>query len=162
MTAQSPGPGARFAGLPRSVLTSAAVTADPRDAASSEAHLFARYLVGRPPSPAAVDRYRDARQAIFAGAASSDPVLAFVRRHPWSLAPLDAAASLVQPGGMLHAAVLTMAAVLETSPEFADEFLPRSVSRGALAWQLLAGGVATAANVAAGLLLLPLARRAGA
>ena len=153
----------RFAALPRSVLSSAAVTAHPQDAAAREAQVFARYLVGRTPPAAAVERYRAARGAIFADAtATEDPLLAFARRHPWSVAPLDAVASLLQPGGSLHAAVLTMAAILETSPEFADEFLPRSVSRAALAWQLIAGGLVTAGCVVAGLLLLPLARRARA
>ena len=134
-----------------------------QDAAAREALIFARYLVGRPPPVAAVERYRAARRATFGDAtATGDPLLAFVRRHPWSVAPLDAVASLLQPGGSLHAAVLTMAAVLEASPEFADEFLPRSVSRPALAWQLVAGGFVTAVCVVAGLLLLPVARRARA
>jgi hypothetical protein len=142
------------------VLFSAAVTSDPQDAVAREAQIFARHLVGRTPPAAAVGRYRDARRAIFAdGNATRDPLLAFVRRHPWSVAPLDAVASLLQPGGPLHAGVLTMAAILETSPEFADEFLPRSVSRAAFLWQLIASGLVTAASVVAGLLLLPLARR---
>jgi hypothetical protein len=140
------------------VLSSAAVTLDTDDA-SREAHVFARYLVGRPPTPETLARYVAARHAIWGDGAAADPLLAFVRRHPWSVAPLDAATSLFQRDGMLHGAILTMAAILETSPQFADQFLPRSVSRAALVGELVAGGVATAVQVVAGVLLLPLARR---
>ena len=75
-------------------------------------------------------------------AAAEDPLVAFARRHPWTVGPLDAATSVLQPGGVLHAKVLTMAAILETSPAFADEFLPRSVSRARCSWQLVVGGAA--------------------
>jgi len=145
------------------VLSSAAVKLDPHpDAASREAQVFARYLVGRPPTPDTLARYGAARRAIWGDAASADPLLAFVRRHPWSVAPLDAATSLFQRDGTLHGAILTMAAILETSPQFADEFLPRSVSRTSLVGNLVAGGLATALQVVTGVLLLPLARRARA
>lgn len=143
------------------MLSSAAVSADPQDdAAACEAHVFARYLVGRTPPAAAVERYCHARRTIWTDGAAADPLLIFVRRHPWSVAPLDAAASLLQPGGTLHGAILTMAAILETSPEFADDFLPRSVSRAGLLWRVVADGTVTVCQVVAGMLLLPLARRA--
>lgn len=133
---------------------------DPQDDATREAHVFARYLVGRTPPAGAVARYRDARRAIWGDGAAADPVLAFARRHPWSVAPLDAVSCLLEPGGTLHAAILTMAAILEASPQFADDFLPRSVSRAELLWRVLAAGTVTAVEVLAGVLLLPLARRA--
>jgi hypothetical protein len=93
------------------VLSSDTLTPDPQDdPAVREAQVFARYLVGRPPPAAAVARYRDARRTIWAdGATTPDPVLAFVRRHAWSVAPLDAASSLVERSSALHAGVLTVA-----------------------------------------------------
>jgi hypothetical protein len=152
-----------FAVRPRFVLSSAAVAPDGQtDPAVIEARIFARYLVRRAPPPDLVERYRDASQAIWGsgGAGADDPLVAFVRRHPWTVGPLDAVTSVLRPGGLLHAKVLTMAAILEASPAFADDFLPRSVSRAALVWQLAAGGSAASLQALVGLLLLPLARRA--
>jgi hypothetical protein len=148
------------------VLSSAAVAPEGQtDPAAIEARIFARYLVGREPPPDLVERYRDASRTIWGsgdgdGAAAEDPLVAFARRHPWTVGPLDAATSVLHPGGVLHARVLTMAAILEASPAFADDFLPRSVSTGALLWHLVAGGAAASLQALVGLVLLPLARRA--
>ena len=133
------------------------------DPAAIEARIFARYLVGRVPPPDLVERYRDASRSIWgsgAAVAADDALVAFARRHPWTVGPLDAATSVLDPGGLLHAKVLAMAAILEASPAFADDFLPRNVSRGALLWQLVVGGASASLQGLVGLLLLPLARRA--
>ena len=64
-----------------------------------EARTFTRYLVGRPPPPELVARYREANAVLFA--TPVDPVDAavvdFVRRHPWSVGLLDAAVGLRRP-----------------------------------------------------------------
>jgi hypothetical protein len=158
-------PAGDFAVRARFVLSSAAVTPEGQaDPAGLEAQIFARYLVGRMPPPDLVERYRDASRAIWSAAAppGEEALVAFVRRHPWAVGPLDAVASVLHPGGHLRSKILTMAAVLEASPTFADDFLPRSVSRAALAWQLVAGGAAASVQALVGLVLLPIARRARA
>jgi hypothetical protein len=129
-----------------------------------EADQLARYLVGRSAPPELAARYRAANGAIWAGAPArrEAALVDFVRRHPWSLPYLDAAAALVQPGGRLRGKVLVMAAVLETSPALAEEFLPRDVPRGRALAQLLGAGVAAVAQAAGGLLLYPLAVRGAA
>lgn len=126
-----------------------------------EADLLARYLVGRPAPPELVARYRAANRAIWnVGPPRREAALvAFVRRHPWSLSYLDAASALVQPSGRLRGKVLVMAAVLETSPALSDEFLPRDVPRGRVLAQLVRTGVAAVVRAAGGLLLYPLAVR---
>lgn len=144
------------------MLSSAAVVSQGQgDPAALEAEIFSRYLVGRAAPAALVERYRDAGRAIWAAGAApaEESVVAFVRRHPWAVGPLDAATSLLHPGGYLRSKILTMAAILEASPAFADEFLPRSVSGARLAWQVVAGGAAASLQALAGMLLLPLARR---
>jgi hypothetical protein len=135
---------------------------DPEDDdALREARIFARYLVGRVPPSALLERYRQASRAIWSTAPSlDDPLLTFVRRHPWSVGPLDAAASLLQPGGRLRSRLLTMAAILEASPDCAEDFLPRAASTPRLVWTVIAAGAVTALQAAAGLALLPVARRA--
>jgi hypothetical protein len=164
-TITPPAPRRLFAVRPRFVLSSAAVAREAQaDPATFEARLFARYLVGRVPPADLVERYRDASRTIWNGGTppAEDALLTFVRRHPWAVGPLDAATSLLRPGGLLRSKILTMAAILEASPAFADDFLPRSVSKGALAWQLCASGAAASLQVLIGLVLLPIARRARA
>jgi hypothetical protein len=126
-----------------------------------EARIFARYLVGRNPSPAHVERYVAASRTHFPDPLPPDDaaVLAWVRRHPWSVGPLDAACGLARPGGALRNRVLLMAAVLEATPEFADDFLPHHLGPLALAARVGVAGVVAVANALGGLLLLKLAVR---
>lgn len=128
-----------------------------------EAAVFARYLVGRAPAPALVARYVAASAALRpAPADAADAcVVAFARRHAWSVGPLDAAAALLRPHALLRTKLLVLAAILEASPEGADDFLPQSVPLPALVGRLAASGAALAARVLAGVVLWPLATRAG-
>src|SRR5512143_1015135 len=105
------------------------------DALALEARRFARYLVGREATEAQVERYVAACRTHFAEPLSPEDaaVLAWARHHPWSIGPLDGAAGLLRPGGTLRNRILLMAAILETTPEFADHFLPRHVGPLALA-----------------------------
>ena len=137
---------------------------DLSDAAlASEARLFGRYLVGRDPGDGLVARYVAACRTHFADTLRADDaaVLAWVRRHPWSVGMLDAASGLFRPGGPLRNRILLMAAILESTPEFADYFLPRHVGPLALAVRVGAAGAIAVANAVVGAVLLKaLARRA--
>ena len=137
---------------------------DSSDAAlAGEARLFGRYLVGREPGEAPVERYVAACRTHFPEAARADDaaVLAWVRRHPWSVGMLDAASGLLRPGGPLRNRILLMAAILESTPEFADHFLPRQVGPLALALRVGAAGAVAVANAVIGAVLLKaLVRRA--
>jgi len=129
-----------------------------------EGRLFGRYLVGREPSRELVERYRDANRLLFA---ATDPrsdaaVIAFARRHPWSIPFLDAAAGILRPGSLLRNKILVMAAVLEASPAFADEFLSRTVHPASLVLRVLALGTLAALRAAVGMLLYVAAARSRA
>src|SRR5207253_1408972 len=56
-------------------------------ALEAEARLFTRYLVGRPAPAELVDRYRAANAAIFTEPVAREDaaLVAFARRHPWSV-----------------------------------------------------------------------------
>jgi hypothetical protein len=84
----------------------------------------------------------------------------FACERPWSVPFLDAAAGLLAPSSRLRAKILVMAAILETTPALADEFLPQSdVPLGTLALRLVAAGLAAAGYALGGVALLPVARR---
>jgi hypothetical protein len=127
---------------------------------AAEARLFGRYLLGNDPPPPLVERYGEAIPALFPeppGGADA-ALLGFVSRHPWSLAPLDAALGLLRPGALLRRRLVVMMAVLETDPIFVDRFESlhpgpaQAVAR--LAWIGTLAGI----KFVAGLLLYPIAR----
>ena len=130
----------------------------------AEARIFGRYLVGRTPTPEVALRYRDACRALWPGPPAPGDArrLAFVRRHPWSVGPLDAAAALLDPGGQLRSKVLVTAAILETTTAHADDFLPRTLPLPALFVRLAVSGTAAVALAVLGTLLWPLAGRSSA
>lgn len=129
-----------------------------------EGRLFGRYLVGREPPRELVERYREANRILLGGTApgSDAAVIAFARRHPWSIPFLDGATGLVRPGSLLRNKILVMAAVLEASPAFAEEFLSRTVHPVSLVLRVL--GLATLAVVraAVGVLVYAAAARSRA
>jgi hypothetical protein len=123
--------------------------------AKTEALAFGRHLVGVAPPPELLARYERARARLFPEPPDrlDGALLAFARGHPWSVGPLDAATALVRPQSRLRANVLVMAAVLETTPRFADTFLPRETGRAALLARLAAIGLGAAARLLVGLVL---------
>ena len=125
---------------------------DPRDL-EREAEIFGRYLVGRVPSPAIIARYVAASETLFTADASPADrgTIAFVRRHPWSVGLLDGAAGLLRPGGQLRGRILVMGAILEASPEYADEFLPRNASPVAFLLGLAVFGALAVVRALAGI-----------
>jgi hypothetical protein len=136
---------------------------DSSDAAlGDEARLFGRYLVGREPNDALVARYTAACRTHFPDTPPEDAaVIDWARRHPWSVGMLDAASGLLRPGGPLRNRILLMAAILESTPEFADHFLPLHVGPLALALRVGAAGTIAVANAVVGAVLLKtVARRA--
>lgn len=133
-------------------------------ALETEARIFGVHLVGRPPSEDLVARYREACRRLWPDAPGGADAarLAFVRRHPWSVGPLDAAAALLDPTCQLRSRVLVAAAILEATPTHADDFLPRAATLPGLLSRLVLGGTVAATKAVLGALLWPLAGRSRA
>jgi hypothetical protein len=128
-----------------------------------EAAALGRYLLGRPAPKEALRRYVEGSLRLFDGTASREDlaIVAFVRRHSWSLPPLDAACGLLRPRSLLRQKLILMLAILETVPEIASDFLPVARPRALVVVRLLAAGLVAGLKTAAGLLILPAARRSG-
>jgi len=128
-----------------------------------EAHVFGRYLVGTTPPPELTRRYASACRTLVTGAPRprDASVVRFVRRHPWSASLLDAASGVLAPRGLLRTKVLIMAATLEASRDFADQFLPSALPAGPvrLAAMLAGLGLVGVARMLLGAALYPIATR---
>jgi hypothetical protein len=96
-------------------------------ALAREARVLTRYLLGVDCPPELVERYARGRRAI-AETQGKDHASAFAFAHPWSLPALDAASAVIGRAPALRARLHLVAAVLETTPRFADAFLPRHAS----------------------------------
>jgi hypothetical protein len=118
------------------------------DGIDAQGRAFGRHVVGVPPSEELLGRYRAACAKLFPEPpdAVDAALLAFAARHPWSVGPLDAATALLRPASALRARILVMAAVLETTPQFADAFLPRPCGRLALVGRLAVIGARAVAR----------------
>lgn len=141
-------------------MTAAGITTDPGPRAESA--LFSRYLLGVNAPPHLSERYDAACARLFPEppAPADAALLSFARRHPWSIAPLDAAAALIRPGSLLRRKILVMAAILETTPDHADRFLPKARPVPALLLTIVWVGITSVVYAAIGLPLIYLAQRA--
>ncbi|MGQ9588796.1 MAG: hypothetical protein ACUVYA_00720 [Planctomycetota bacterium] len=127
-----------------------------------EARVFARYILGRETAPHLIERYARAHEALGPALRSERGAraVALAARRPWLLPFLDAAASLVEPQGLLRKKLLLMLAILETSTEHVEVFAPRPRPRPLVLARLFFWGAAAALKAAAGIpLYFALARR---
>src|ERR1019366_862216 len=89
-----------------------------------EAELLGRYVLGHTAPTATFQRYSEAVRLLHRDLDDRDERLpAYVRRHPGAIGFVDAGLALLRPGAAVHQRALLMAAILETSPEVADELL---------------------------------------
>jgi hypothetical protein len=134
----------------------------PRSELRVEADALGRYVLGRPVPAELAERYVVAHDHVAMDESSPGDraILRFALAHRAALPCLDAAAALVRPHSLLHRKALLMTAILEASPDAADDFLPRSVGWLRLITLGATVGVATIAQLTVGMpLLLVLQRR---
>lgn len=141
-------------------MTRTAPQPTPTGPLAEEALRLSRYLIGREPSPELMERYTQAHRRLLSEPPSprDRAWLAFSRRHPWALGPLDAAAGLAAPRSLLRRKIYLMTAVLEASPDHRDKFLPEN--RGPLGLIMHLGGLGLSAVIKSltGLVLMRLIR----
>lgn len=127
------------------------------DLLHAEARCFARYLVGRTPSTEVQARYALA-MGTTPPAGRDAALLGLARRRPRTIGLLDGGLALVDPHAELRRRLYVMLAILESTPEHCDRFLP--AARGPAYVLLVAlAGLRGALRGAAGVLLLRLVAR---
>lgn len=130
------------------------------DSLRVEGRLLGRLVLGREPEPEFVERYVEAHEHLFREPARGNDaaVMALIVRRPWLLACVDSAAAMIQPGALVHRKALLMAAILEASPRYADEFLPRRTTWGGLLWLGIGAAIATVCRIVIGIPVLMIVR----
>ncbi len=134
----------------------------PETALHEEGRALGAFIIGAPVDAEFVDRYAAAHAHLFREppGPGEAAVLALAIRRPLLLPFLAAASGLIRRESLLHKKSLLMAAILEASPRYADEFLPRPTRPFRLAIILAWTGLVTALQVAIGLpILLLLGKR---
>lgn len=124
------------------------------DALAREARILARYLLGRDCPREMEERYARAHAVRFGAAAKPDAASRFAFAHPWSLGFLDAAGAITARAPVLRGKLHLMCAILEASPRFATEFLPRHVPTIATIARLGASGLVVFCKAIVGVPLL--------
>ncbi len=125
-------------------------------ALAREAGILARHLLGGDCPPDCVSAYVAAHAAPGPRAWQGplDPASRFALAHPQLVGSIDAAGAVTGRARVLRGKLLLMAAILETTPEFADEFLPRAESPVRAALALGWDGLRVAAKVLIGIPLV--------
>lgn len=95
------------------------------DELTTEATVFSTYLLHKKPSAAAVELYVKAMQANPGKLDESEAkLLKFALKHAWLLGCIDGGLVLVRPHSEVRRRIYTMLSILETTPDFAQDFLP--------------------------------------
>jgi hypothetical protein len=124
-----------------------------------EAGLFGHYLIGKAPTEAAAELYVRAMEN-FSGTVSrrDERLLGIVRRRPWLLGLVDAGLCWTDGASDVRRRLYVMLSILETAPEFHDDFLPKQRD----GWYLLVigwTGVRAVLRGVAGLVLVKVLAR---
>jgi hypothetical protein len=121
----------------------------------TEAIAFGRYLVDATPSDELVERYRRANDVLLDETPSpaDQRVIAYARENPWAIRLLDAGTALSGRAPIFRKKLLIMMAIVETTPELAEQTEPRSEPMPTLVAKLGVAGVKMVTSAALGLAL---------
>jgi hypothetical protein len=90
-----------------------------------QADLFSKYLIGLPPCLKVRTQYSRLIRLNDNKLSNYDyNVLEFTLNHPHLIAPLDSGLALIKPNSELRRRIYYAFALLESQPEFSNDFLP--------------------------------------
>jgi len=103
-----------------------------------EARIFGIYIVGSAPSQEIINRYEKIVRSSSVNLTKKETaIISFAQRHPRLLPAMDAYAAIFKPHLELRRRLFIMFAVLEATPKYSEEFLPKD--RGILYLLTIAG-----------------------
>ena len=121
-----------------------------------EAFLIASYLLHRQPTDVVIERYISGVQILFK--APTDPaegkIFSIIRNHPAMLQYFDAVSAVFFPKNLLRNKLLLMVAIIETTPEYCDEFFTTPFSKTGFFLEILSTALKSAWHIIIGLLLM--------
>jgi hypothetical protein len=121
---------------------------------TDEASIFGQYILGKSIDIASTERYLAAISREPPNVGRDAAIVEFCLRHRWSIGMLDGALALLGRRSTLRRRLIILAAILEASPLYCDDFLP--VSRSfTYRFVVLFVALRAVASAAAGCLLLP-------
>jgi hypothetical protein len=142
----------------------------PDDALAREANVLARYLLDVDCPPELAERYADALALRTPHSQLQTPnsnlptpaerVAAYAIARPWSLPYIAAAAPFFGAGALLRERLTVLSAILETTPRFAADFMPRDLSLPRLLLVVASQSLLAGARLVLGFPLLFVARLA--
>ena len=105
---------------------------------AEEAALFCQYIIDSFPSQEVVHRYETILNSSSVKVTPKDArIIAFAHKHPRMLGAIDSYAALFMPHTEIRRRLYILFAVLESTPEHSEQFLPKD--HGALYWLVIAG-----------------------
>lgn len=135
----------------------------PDDALAREANVLARYLLDVDCPPELAERYAGALALRTPNSNLPTPaerVAAYAIARPWSLPYIAATAPFFGAGALLRERLTLLSAILETTPRFAADFMPRDLSVPRLLWVVASQSLLAGTRLALGVPLLFVARLA--
>lgn len=93
-----------------------------------EAEIFGRYLLGKNPDAESISLYIAAASKAPAPSPRDEKILRFVLKNRWAVGLADSALAFGHPASALRLRMLTMTAILESRPAYADRYLPKKHS----------------------------------
>lgn len=96
--------------------------------AELEAQIFTKYLVKKPATPAVIVLYKQAVRNGDIISKNDRKLLTFMVQHPRLVSLVDAGLVLYRPQSEARRRAYLMLAILEASPDYYDDFLPKQRS----------------------------------
>lgn len=91
---------------------------------NTEVSIFTYYLIRRVPSNATITLYNKAVRQGDKLSSRDERLLRFILRHPRLLPSIDAGLALIHPHSEIRRRLYVLFAILESTPIYADYFLP--------------------------------------
>jgi hypothetical protein len=125
-----------------------------------EAIFIATYLFKRHPKEDVINRYIAGVNIVLNQPLNlpDEKIQSFIRLHPKSLPYLDAASAILYPKRLLRNKILLMVAILETTPDYCDEFFTTPFSKGKFVLEIIFIAIKTSFQVGIGVCLSTMIR----